>query len=169
MNRRILKALRWIVPPALLVCAVTVPGSAQAGAGFADVRRATTPFHDIQAANDAGYGDNALPCFQNEAGGMGEHLINPDLLLDGGALDPLRPEALVYEVRADTWKFVGVEYVVLFSDVPRDAEDPPELFGQEFSPNDSLGLWALHAWIWRGNPAGILSTWNPAVKNCPSD
>jgi hypothetical protein len=45
----------------------------------------------------------------------------------------------------------------------------PSLFGKQFdvvgSPN-RYGLpafYALHAWIWKPNPSGILNAWNPNV------
>jgi hypothetical protein len=162
------RALAWTVPAAAvgLAAALLLAGSAQAGPGFQDVRQATVAFHDVAAANDAGYFDNALPCFTSDAGGMGEHLINGDLLFDGGALDALHPEALVYQVRRNgSWRFVGVEYAVPFTDAPADGP-APALFGQDFSQNTDLGLWTLHAWIWQGNPVGILQTWNPALDSC---
>jgi hypothetical protein len=64
-------------------------------------------------------------------------------------------------------KLVAVEYVVFVHD--RAGAEPPSLFGQEFdfvgSPN-RYGLppfYALHAWIWKPNPSGLLSAWNPSV------
>lgn len=165
MSRR---AARWLLPvvAAAAALAVLVTGSATAQPGFSDVRQATRAFHSVTAANAAGYFDNPLPCFTSEMGGMGEHLINGGLVDDHGALDPLHPEALVYQVRRDgSWRLVGVEYVVQFSDAPYPGT-PPNLFGEDFSPNTDLGLWTLHAWIWQGNPDGLLETWNPGLNSC---
>jgi hypothetical protein len=62
-----------------------------------------------------------------------------------------------------------------FFDRIKDAWDathssPPALFGQEFmvtpSPN-RFGIpafYALHAWIWKENPSGLFSPWNPRVS-----
>jgi hypothetical protein len=60
-----------------------------------------------------------------------------------------------------------VEYIV-----PAAAWDqagnrtPPMLFGQTFHLNEQLGVYALHAWIWKHNPAGVFADWNPRVS-CP--
>jgi hypothetical protein len=37
------------------------------------------------------------------------------------------------------------------------------LFGQDFKHNDTFGIWALHAWVWKDNPSGIFADWNPRV------
>ena len=43
----------------------------------------------------------------------------------------------------------------------------PTLLGQRFTYLPSLGVWVLHAWIWKPNPAGIFTNYNPAVGQCP--
>ncbi len=35
-------------------------------------------------------------------------------------------------------------------------------------PNPSLGLWTLHAWIWRDNPLGLFESYNSNVPLCPT-
>ena len=35
-----------------------------------------------------------------------------------------------------------------------------------FHRNDTLGIWALHAWIWRPNPGGMHADFNPQVSLC---
>lgn len=166
----IARAVHWGLPPLLVAAALaSLPGSAEAEATLTDVRDATVRFHSLTQAAKAGYADNPLPCFDDPSGGMGEHLINGDLLLDGGTLDPLAPEALVYEVRDNGgWKLVGVEYVVLFSDVPSTATAPTVL-GQPLTPNFDLGLWKLHAWLFEDNLLGVFQDWNPEVPDCPTD
>jgi hypothetical protein len=42
------------------------------------------------------------------------------------------------------------------------------LFGEHFHTNDTLGIWALHAWIWRGNPGGVHDDFSPNVRMCPT-
>jgi len=81
------------------------------------------------------------------------------------ALDESDPEILVYEPRKDgTLKLVSVEYVVY------DVGQPtPQLFGMPFHWNSgerygSAPFYGLHAWIWKPNPSGILSLWNPDVS-----
>ena len=48
------------------------------------------------------------------------------------------------------------------------AATPPTLFGEMFHPNDALGVWGLHAWLWRDNPDETFMGWNPNVAPCPS-
>lgn len=164
---RALTAVRLLAAPVLVAGVAALPGSAQAGDTLAEVRQATVKFHSVEAAEQAGYGDNALPCFSSEDGGMGEHLINGSLLEDGGDLDARAPEALVYDVADDgKWRLVAVEYIVLFSDAPADGP-APQVLGQDLTRHPSLPLWKLHAWIWQGNPAGVFKDWNPALTSCP--
>ena len=74
----------------------------------------------------------------------------------------------MYEPRNDgSLKLVALEYVVFQADWK--GSSPPELFGKTFdlirSPN-RFGLpafYALHAWLWKPNPSGLLATWNPHV------
>jgi hypothetical protein len=108
---------------ALLVSAVAVASllllagqSIAIGAGqgeLAAVRAATDAFHDINVAGDAGYGPFYICTDDNGgAGAMGQHYVKGDLVGDG-AINPLTPEALVYEPMPDGGlRLVGVEYVV---------------------------------------------------------
>ena len=129
------------------------------------VRTATARFHSTAEARAAGYGDPGLPCFDSPGThqGMGFHLVDGDYLNDGGALDPLHPEALVYEEHQGGLKLVAVEYLVKVSDSP----DQPTFLGQKMIKNDALGLWTLHAWIWRDNPDGLFQSYNANVPLCP--
>lgn len=165
MWRRTLEVARWALPLGLLLTAVTV-GSAQArGDGLDDVRAATVRFHSVTQAHQAGYFDPGLPCFDSPSTGqgMGTHLVNGELLNDGGALDRDHPEALVYEVRSGSLKLVAVEYIVKMS----DSASAPHFLGQTMIANNDLGLWTLHAWIWRDNPLSLFETYNSNVELCP--
>ena len=133
------------------------------------LRAATAQFRSIPAAQAAGY--DLVPgldhCFENPgAGGMGYHYINLGIL--DLNVDPLRPEAMVYSTGQNGRLQLGaVEYVVPV--VEWDAaghSEPPQLFGQRFHLNEGLGVYALHAWIWKYNPAGMFEDWNPNVS-CP--
>jgi hypothetical protein len=98
---------------------------------------------------------------------MGQHYV--DLAALDSVVDPLHPESMVYEVRFDETRgehltLVAVEWVV--PGAPTD--EPPELFGEHFHYNPTLGIWALHAWIWERNPNGIFADWNPEVGPCPA-
>jgi hypothetical protein len=99
-------------------------------------------------------------------GGMGVHMVNPGLL--DGTIDSKKPEVLVYEPQADGgMRLVAVEYVVFASDWK--GSSPPKLYGTEFDyadANNRYGLppfYALHAWVWKQNPSGLLYAWNPKV------
>lgn len=150
----------------IAAAAIVIPVTQAAGTehpGIAQVRRATAQFHALTAAEGAGY-EAFLDCIDHPSeGGMGQHYVDFSIL--DGEVDALAPEALVYEVRGTQQKLVGVEYVV-----PQSAwtqADPPRLFGETFHRNDVLGIWALHAWIWRPNPAGMFTDFNRAVGACP--
>ena len=97
---------------------------------------------------------------------MGFHLINGSLL--DGVVDAARPEALVYAPdKHGKLKLVALEYVV-FADA-WTGDDAPSLFGEDFmltpSPNryEIPAFWALHAWIYEGNPAGTFEPFNQNV------
>lgn len=151
---------------AVALAAAVLP-AASAGASTASdlsaLRQATAAYHDLSAANDAHY-VQFLPCFDLPGvGGMGQHFA--DLGALDGTVDPLHPEVLVYEPRDGGYKLVAVEFVVPAT--AWSSQDPPRLYGQDFHFNDSLGVWALHAWIWRPNPLGMFADFNPNVRMCP--
>jgi hypothetical protein len=143
---------------------------------LAELRNATAAFHDVEAAEEAGY-DVELPdvfgetCIANlsdpSAGAMGVHMVSLARVGDP-ALAPADPEVLVYERRNNgSLKLVAVEYVVFDTGQPR-----PSMFGVPFVRNDGsrYGLppfYALHAWVWKPNPSeplGMFSDWNPRVS-----
>lgn len=156
---------KWIIV-AVLAGAFTMlvggAGAALAGDELQDLRKATARFHSITQAEKAGYVE-FLECFDSAAGGMGQHYV--DLAALDATVDPLAPESLVYEIVNGKLKLVGVEYIVPGDFV--DPADPPALFGQDFHENASLGVWVLHAWVWKQNPAGTFADYNPAVGACP--
>jgi hypothetical protein len=89
---------------------------------------------------------------------------------DEPVIDPLQPEALVYEPKKNGgYKLVGVEYVVFQAAWDASNDAPPSLFGKTFTligAGNRYGLdpfYELHAWIWRPNPSGIFKDWNPSV------
>lgn len=121
-------------------------------------------FHAFEQAGKEGYTVKVQPCFDNQpVGAMGYHFVNGALMDD--QLDPLQPEAVMYEPGPQgQMKFVGVEFIVPFSVRPYPGSTPPTLYGQDFSPNVGLQLWALHAWVGRENPLGVFQPWNPDVS-----
>ncbi len=135
--------------------------SAERPADLAGVREATARLRDGARAEAAGY-ERFLPCFESSMGGMGQHYV--DLSTLDATIEATIPESLVYEVRGERLQLVAVEYIV-----PQAAwgAEAPTLFGHAFHRNDTLGIWALHAWIWRPNPLGMFEDFNPAVRGCP--
>lgn len=159
----------WRMVVGVLVGAMVLAAPAAAGgqSDLADARRATARFHDPDRGASVGYVStlDQLGCFENPAiGGMGVHHLDPSLL--DGTVDATAPEALVYELQADGGlRLVALEYLVPAELV--DPDDPPELFGQHFHPHGVLPFWILHAWIWRPNPRGTFTDFNPRVGMCP--
>ena len=129
------------------------------------LRAATDKFHDLAAAQAAGYPSTMPRCIADSAsGGMGYHFV--DRTLVDGKLEIERPEMLIYApVGEGKVELVAVEYVVPYR-VVAPTEKAPRLFGQELRRYDEFKYWSLHVWAWRRNPAGLFADWNPAVK-CP--
>jgi hypothetical protein len=143
------------------------PASAEQNRQLAELRRATAPFHDFEAADAAGYGERITPCWEHSTlGAMGYHYGDPSLI--DGTVELLRPELLMYEPGpGGQLRLVGMEYIV-----PIDAwegDGPPTLLGEEFHPHSSLPIYKLHVWLWRNNPAGTFADWNPAVSCAHAD
>jgi len=134
------------------------------------VREATREFRDARNVPE-GYGA-ALGCVSGpDAGAMGVHFVNAELLMDN-ELDPKHPEALIYESKNGVARLVGVEFIV-FASVWHETHapnDPPLVEGQLMhfveSPN-RFGLpahYEIHVWAWRDNPNGPFVDWNPRVS-----
>lgn len=139
--------------------------SAVVAEDLAVLRAATARFHRFENALAAGY--TFLfggMCMEGQtgsnAGGMGYHYVNTDLL--DGNVDIAHPEALLYEPGPNgQMRLVAVEYVI-----PKGAwagTGLPTLLGQDLELN-SFDLYALHVWIWKHNPEGLYKPWNPDVS-----
>ena len=149
--------------------ATTPESQARGNALVRIVRESTRRFQDISVALEAGY----VPMFGcvsgSHEGAMGVHLVNGALVGDP-ALDPARPEILVYEPRPHGhFQLVAADYLVLSEAWHATNPAPPELMGQLFhlfeSPN-RFGLpqfYTLHVWAWKDNPQGTFANWNPRV------
>jgi hypothetical protein len=150
------------------------PISAEDSRLIADVREATANFRDFESIEDAGYG-KFLDCFvNNNIGGMGQHYVNGELVSDD-VVDPMLPEALVYEPTEDgEMILVAFEYLVFADawDPDNTGREAPVLFGRQFHLKtnipDTPPVWALHIWLWTSNPDGVFSDYNPLVF-CPSN
>ena len=127
-----------------------------------ELRAALAPYSSLALAKTAGYSAAITDCMSNgDEGAMGIHLANSSYI--DATVDPLRPEALIYEPGTDgQMSLVGVEFIVPFSAIPKTSP-APVLFGQTFAVNDVFGVWALHVWTHRLNPNGTFASWNPRV------
>jgi hypothetical protein len=147
---------------------------------LAQVRQATARFHNVDEATAAGYqlgwvngfGVRILTnCVASPAAGaMGYHYINPALVADN-AVVLNQPEALVYESAPNGGlKLVAVEWIVRSAQSnPPGVSEPPSVLGMPMHilvPPPGPAFYLMHAWIWKHNPSGMMSDWNPEVT-CP--
>ena len=153
---------------AILAIAMVAAAPAISQNNLARVRAATAQFHRPEAAQAAGY--DLVPgldyCFDNPGvGAMGYHYINTGIL--DTTVELLRPEAMVYAPGPDgILQLAAVEYIVPAALWDAENSELPMLLGQHFHLNANLGVYVLHAWIWKNNPSGIFEDWNPTVS-CP--
>jgi hypothetical protein len=163
------KNLALFVLVIVLVAATATIAFANGRDDLTDVRSATRHLQNPESAVKAGWG--LVPgldhCFVNPGvGAMGYHYINTELL--DTRLDRTRPEAMVFATGPNgQLEFVAVEYIVpIQAWVDANLAGVPQLHGLEFHRNDTLGVYVLHAWIGKDNPAGLFADWNPLVT-CP--
>jgi hypothetical protein len=135
-------------------------------------RAATVQYQDVARARLAGYAElrdaQNIACIELAGeGGMGIHYVNGSLVGDD-VIDARHPEALVYQPRGRKLDLVALEYIVFASAWTRTS--PPEMFGRTFDyvpAGNRYGLppfWALHAWVFKRNPMGVVMAWNPRVS-----
>jgi hypothetical protein len=103
-------------------------------------------------------------------GGMGVHFINMSYI--NPALDPAKPQVLIYEPVGDRLKLVAAEW---FLPVEAAGGKVPTIFGKELEGPmaghppllpEQLHHYDLHVWLWKDNPAGVFSPTNAKIK-CP--
>jgi hypothetical protein len=87
---------------------------------------------------------------------------------DDATINESEPEVLVYNVGADGKLRLGaVEWVVpkaAWEAVHGVGADPPVVYGKPLTViNPALNWYVAHAWVWDGNPSGVMSDWNPNV------
>lgn len=180
MKNAIPTRCRFPVVCALVLAGLPSPASADDGPLPADkapggalveiVRDATRRFKDVAAAEAAGYSLQFGCVSGADVGAMGLHYVNMDLVADP-ALDPWRPEILLYEPKPNgDLKLTGADYLVLADAWHATNPDPPQLMGQLLhlfeSPN-RFGLpdfYTLHVWAWKDNPSGTFVNWHRNVS-----
>ena len=179
MRRRILATITLMA----LLTVTALPAAAHGGNHASDradnvhrqlakVRRATVKYFSIKKAERDGHQLGYIEPFLLDGciahptdGAMGYHWFNHEMINDT-ELNPLHPEGLVYAPTSNgRLRLAAVEWIV-----PKalwEAEgntEPPELFGQKLHVlNEALGWYILHAWVWKYNPSGVFSDWNPRV------
>ena len=131
-------------------------------------------YHSFEQAEKDGYAIRAgEPCVASPLGTMGVHATNAALMADD-AVDPLRPEILVYLPNAQgKLKLVAVEYWKRDADGSLATDDDrPSLFGRTFDGpmpghNPTMPVhYDLHVWVAEENPSGVFAMFNPALA-CP--
>jgi hypothetical protein len=134
------------------------------------IREATERFRDVTVAEAEGY-HPLFGCVSGDSSGaMGLHYVNMDLVGDP-AIDPTRPEIVIYEpVGHGKLRLIGADFLVLADAWNAKNPAPPELEGQLFhlfeSPN-RFGLpafYTLHVWAWKDNPTGTFVNWHATVS-----
>ncbi len=169
-----------------LVAAIAGAGATAAAATSNDhvtrdqVQRANARYRDLDVAKAAGFGllldAKGIACIDMPGmGAMGIHYVNGTLVGDD-RVDPLTPEAVVYEPDGDGRPhLVALEYVVFKSAWDAHHKGKPKLFGETFTltpDGNRFGLpafYSLHAWLYKHNPAGTFAMWNPRVTCPPGD
>lgn len=140
------------------------------------VREATQSFKDVSVAEAAGYALQFGCVTGPDAGAMGLHFVNMNLVgaTSSGAspLDARHPQIVIYEpTPSGRLQLIGADFLVL-ADEWNTAHNgaPPELMGQLFhyfeTPN-RFGLpafYTLHVWAWKANPNGAFVNWHPNVS-----
>ena len=104
-------------------------------------------------------------------GTMGQHFVNLDYVGDP-AINPLRPEVLVYEPKRNGgYQLIAVEYVVVAADWHAAFGDrTPTVLGQDMLFREAGNRYGLpdfyerHAWLFKYNPRGLFDDWNPRVS-----
>lgn len=166
MKRKVFVGMGLVV---ILISLIITVASANDQTELTKIRKATAKFHSIEAARKAKYDlrEGLDHCFDNPGvGGMGFHYINTDIL--DLKLDALQPEAMVYAPGPEGDLNLGaVEYIVPAADWDAAGNtQPPSVLGHHLHLNKELGVYVLHLWLWRDNPAGMFEDWNPTVS-CP--
>ena len=160
------------------VVATAALAATRAFDGLGAAKNATTQFKNVSLAQKAGYGllkdKKGISCIAMDSmpgmGAMGIHYAKPALVGDG-KLDVDTPEALVYQPLAGgKLSLAAVEYVVLKKDWDKVYNNRPVMFGHTFNftpAGNRFGLpayYSLHVWLFKHNPSGQFSMWNPLVK-----
>jgi hypothetical protein len=141
-------------------------GHAEKLRSIAALLLSTARYHNLEVAKSEGFvflhGCENRP----EEGPVGTVYVHMGRLTDG-QIDPLRPEALIYEPQKNgRMRLVGVELAMPYA--LWTEPEPPQFLGQPFQKEDEFGVWGLHVWLWSYNPEGLFAESNPRVS-CEAD
>ena len=165
------RSILFVLPVVVLIAAAAWLPTAGAGADpLQEVKAATARYNSVTQAEKDGYVGEPV-CVASPLGGMGYHYANEDLMADD-AIDPARPEVLVYAPKQNgKLELVAVEYWKRDADGSLlTAGDRPSLFGRRFDgpmPGHNPFMpvhYDLHVWLYEDNPAGMFTGFNPAVS-----
>lgn len=171
---RLLIGASGLVAIAAVAVTTAIAGDGALPADEQAVRAAVARYHSFGQAERDGYVIRAgEPCVSSPAGTMGVHALNAALMADD-AIDPLRPELLVYLPNGNgSLKLVAVEYFKADADQNLATNgDRPSLFGQQFQGpmpghNPTMPIhYDLHIWVAEENPNGLFAQFNPTIA-CP--
>lgn len=166
-----------------VLSAVQSAGAAELSADLAQVRANLEKYKDpVLAVHDGYLSTMACIDFPKGApaghhgetamvpGAMGVHFLNKDNI--GPAVDPAKPQVLIYEPVGAKLELVAAEW---FVPLATGVQTRPEIFGHPLDgpmeghapllPKE-LTHYDLHVWLYKDNPAGLFSPTNPNVK-CP--
>ena len=136
----------------------------------AAIRAATAKYQRFEVALADGYELDPHCAAHPELGGMGFHAVNFGLV--SPVVDPLKPQALVYEpMKNGKLRLVAVEYIMP-AEIWDDYNDGPPMLGLvEFNDHRAPGSggppiphYQLHVWLWKNNPSGMYFPFNPNVS-----
>lgn len=167
MRRRLVLAAVALSAIAIIGLGMALTASARQDV-LATVHKVTARFNSIQQATKAGYVPFYVCTEQPGVGTMGQHYVNFSLVGDP-TIDPLHPEALVYEPRRDgTYKLVALEWVrvgPVTNPAPRVLGVPMlhVASGNRYGIEPD-GFYERHYWLYKANPLGRFADWNPRVS-----
>lgn len=134
------------------------------------VRDSTERFRDPAVAEAEGYRLMFGCVSGDDSGAMGLHYVNTELVGDA-ALDPARPEIVIYEPMPDgRLRLIGADFLVFKDAWDAAHRGAPRLMGQLlhlFDAPNRFGLpafYTLHVWAWKPNPNGTFVNWHPHVS-----
>ena len=171
-----------LLAAAALAMSHTACGSSPTGAEALQqdldvVRAANAKYQDVSVALQDGYVADPVCVAAGPAGAMGIHYVNSQRV--DSLLVAERPEILLYAPEGGTLRLVAVEYMVpVFQGgapffgpgAPAQPGPTPTMFGQPFQgpmPGHNPAMpwhFDLHVWLFRDNPSGVFSQFNPAVS-----